>query len=154
MAPSRGPFWSRSTFMFPRSNLFLSPKRLGLVVLIHTAVVFATPFPIGRARIAGGSFQTVCRHASNVTPQIGIVLKRGPGHGIVILAYTEEPAKANHCVGYFPTQLVDHHPLDGANLILIGTIHSSALDLVTANQRTRLPSASVCHDDLAICRPP
>src|SRR6185312_6751388 len=60
----------------------------------------------------------------------------------MVVADAQEAAEAQYRVGHPAAQLVDHHALDRPDLLIIGTIHRGALDLVAADQISGL--AFVC----------
>src|SRR5262249_45984454 len=73
-----------------------------------------------------------------ITADPRVILQRLPGQGIVIVAETQETAEAEHRVGHPSADLVNHHPLDRADLGVVGTEHGSAFDLVAADQIAEL----------------
>src|SRR5258705_1799674 len=52
----------------------------------------------------------------------------------MVVADAKEAAEAQCRVGLLAAQLVDHHALDRPDLLIIGTKHRGALDLVAADQ--------------------
>src|SRR6185436_15239922 len=76
------------------------------------------------------------RHAGDVAAEGGIVFQRLPGQWIVVVADAEKSTEGEHGVRHPAALLVDHHALDRADLVLIGAIDRSSLDLVAADQVT------------------
>jgi hypothetical protein len=50
------------------------------------------------------------------------------------LAHAQKSAEAEDGVSHLATQLVDHHPLDAADLVAVSPIDSGAVNFVAADQ--------------------
>jgi hypothetical protein len=52
----------------------------------------------------------------------------------MIIAETQEAAKAENGIRDFPAHLLDHHPFDRSDLVAVGAVDGGTFDLVTADQ--------------------
>src|SRR3981189_1682024 len=65
-----------------------------------------------------------------VGPERAIVGQSRPRDRCVFLTAAEETAEAEHGMGDTPAELVDHQPLDGADLLAVGATDRRAFDPV------------------------
>ena len=66
----------------------------------------------------------------NVAANVGVVLQRLPRKRIMIVSNAEKSTKSQHAVRDFAAHLVDHHPLDRTNALIVGAINSRPFHLV------------------------
>jgi hypothetical protein len=69
-----------------------------------------------------------------VTLKFRVVGEQGPRQRVVVLADAHEAAKAHDRVGDLAADLVDHDPLDIADLVAVRAVDRGSLDLVAADE--------------------
>src|SRR4029079_14603783 len=92
------------------------------------------PVPLGFARIARGALELLHADVGSITAELGIIGKLRPRDGEMVVSHSEKTAETYHRIGYLAAALVYHHPFDGADFLIAGTIHAGSFYLVTSDQ--------------------
>src|SRR5882757_876583 len=129
-----------------------SDDRDAVIVVDRPRGAEVGPIPIALAAVFWCAAKLVFGHARDVAAEPCIVFQRLPGQRVMIIAESQNAAKAEHRVGHAPALLVDHDALDRTDLAILGAIDRCALDLVAADQianftLTKLVLAK-CHESL------
>src|SRR5215471_3724609 len=75
-----------------------------------------------------------------------VEVQRTPFHRIVVPLHGQKPAGMHHRVGDLSAHLVEHQPLDRADLLAVAAVYGGAFHMVAGDQ-------GVCHGDLpCLCR--
>src|SRR5262249_33721412 len=114
----------------------LRPSHDGHAVIgVYRAVARGiAPVPVVVVAVFRRAAELVLGDAGDIAAEPRVVLQGLPRQRIVIVSDAEEAAEAEHGVGPPAADLVDHHPLDAADLSLVGSIDRGALNLVAADQ--------------------
>src|SRR5690348_12658218 len=109
-----------------------------VIVVERTGGADITPCLLIVVAVFRGAAKLLLGDAGTVSADPRVVFQGLPGQGIVVVAEAEEAAEAEHGIGHAPADLVDHHALDRADLVVVGTVHRGAFDLVAADQISEL----------------
>src|SRR5690242_9204244 len=99
-------------------RLAASDARLVIVDDLLAAAAIG-PIPGGAATVFRRGLELIVGDVDLVAAELLVVGQERPRHRIVILAETEETAEAHHRIRDLAADLVDHHPLDLADLLAV-----------------------------------
>ena len=106
---------------------FCSGYERDTVVVVHRAGAGSVrPVPAIVVAVFGRALKLLLGHAGTIATEVGVVFQRLPWQPVVVIANSEDAAEAEHGIRYPAAHLVDHHPLDRSDLLVVSAINGGS----------------------------
>src|SRR5918994_6981629 len=97
-----------------------------LIVVMQVLLALPIRPVLIATREAGCLPKLLCGDLDAIPSQAGVVIEHAPGHGVLVRTHAEKAAERHHRIGHTSTDLVDHHPLNRADVLAAAVVNSSA----------------------------